>query len=179
MATAKIHSAIRWGKPIPEIESLVGSDVDCKDEGNGNRPIHIAAQNGHLEIVKWLVEKKCDVDAQNGTGATALHMAVAYDSYYVVQALLAGNADKTLKNSAGNEAITGLDGDKTGSDAWDSGINMLQSASNGESAEAALAKIEANPEGVDKAKFAQIGMKKKKEFADFPKGRFTEIMQKI
>merc|ERR1719498_492368 len=117
--TQKAHSAIRWGKPIEELEPLV-TDVDCQDSGNGNRPIHIAAQNGHLEIVKWLIGKKCNVDAQNSTGATALHMAVAYDSYFVVEALLAGHADSTIKNQAGNESITGLDGDKTGSDAWDS-----------------------------------------------------------
>merc|ERR1719428_1142671 len=99
MATAKIHSAIRWGKPISELESLiVGDQIDCQDEQNGNRPIHIAAQNGHLEIVKWLISKKCDVSAQNGTGATALHMSVGYDFYYVTKALLEAGADQTIKN---------------------------------------------------------------------------------
>jgi hypothetical protein len=106
-------------------------------------------------------------------------MAVAYDSYFVVEALLAGNADPTIKNEAGNESLTGLDGDKTGSDAWDSGFNMLQSADTAAMAEAALAKIEANPEGVDKAKFAQTGMKKKKQIKDFPKEKFTEVMKSL
>eukprot|EP00746_Dinoflagellata_sp_MGD_P008040 gnl/MRDRNA2_/MRDRNA2_116027_c0_seq1.p1 gnl/MRDRNA2_/MRDRNA2_116027_c0~~gnl/MRDRNA2_/MRDRNA2_116027_c0_seq1.p1 ORF type:complete len:246 (+),score=60.97 gnl/MRDRNA2_/MRDRNA2_116027_c0_seq1:96-833(+) len=173
------HSAIRWGKPIAELEGIVGDDVECSDPGNGNKPIHIAAQNGHLEIVQWLITKNCNVDAQNSTGATALHMAVAYDSYFVVEALLAGNANPTIKNEAGNESITGLDGDKTGADAWDSGFNMLLSANTAAMAEAALAKIEANPEGIDKAKFAQTGMKKKKEIQDFPKDKFAELMKTL
>jgi ankyrin repeat protein len=178
--TPPSHSAIRWGKkPIAELEEIVGDDVECSDPGNGNRPIHIAAQNGHLQIVQWLITKKCNVDAQNSKGATALHMAVAYDMYFVVEALLAGKADPTIKNEAGNEAITGLDGDKTGADAWDSGFSILQSANTAAMAEAALEKIAANPEGIDKAKFAQTGMKKKKEIKDFPKDKFTELMKTL
>ena len=30
--TDKIHSAIRWGKPIPEIDELMGDQIDCQDE---------------------------------------------------------------------------------------------------------------------------------------------------
>jgi hypothetical protein len=184
-----IHSGIRQGKPIAEMEEIVAklarknSDeslfLEEQDAQNGNRPIHVAAQHGQLEILQWLISKECEVNSRNQMGATALHMAVAYDHYFVVEALLAANADRTLKNTAGNEAITGLDGDKTGSNAWDSGFNMLQSASDAAMAEAALAKIEANPEGVDKAKVAQAGMQKKADIPDFPIDKYTALIQSL
>jgi hypothetical protein len=184
-----MHTEIGQGKTIAEMEEVIaklarkGKDeylfLEEQDAQTGNRPIHTAAQDGHLEIVQWLISKECNVNSRNQMGATALHMAVAHDHYFVVEALLAANADGTIKNAAGNEAITGLDGDKTGSNAWDSGLNMLQSASDAAMAEAALAKIEANPEGVDKAKVAQAGMQKKADIPDFPIDKYTALIQSL
>ena len=42
---------------------------------NGNRPLHIASQNGHYAIVKQLIDLGVDLNAQNNSGNTALHMA--------------------------------------------------------------------------------------------------------
>lgn len=52
----KIHSMVRWNKPIEEIrpELKTVSYVNCQDKDNGNYPIHIACQNGHFEICKLL-----------------------------------------------------------------------------------------------------------------------------
>jgi len=52
--------------------------MEAVDDVNGNRSIHIASQNGHLDIVKLLVSKKCDVNAQNKSGQTAMHMVSEY-----------------------------------------------------------------------------------------------------
>ena len=85
---SKLHSLVRWGKPVAEMEPVIeagkaatGQDiVNEADPQNGNRAIHLAAQNGHLALVNWLVnDKKCDVNLQNNKGQTALHMSVAYD----------------------------------------------------------------------------------------------------
>eukprot|EP00933_Yihiella_yeosuensis_P027368 TRINITY_DN21258_c0_g1_i1.p1 TRINITY_DN21258_c0_g1~~TRINITY_DN21258_c0_g1_i1.p1 ORF type:complete len:185 (-),score=50.76 TRINITY_DN21258_c0_g1_i1:191-745(-) len=180
--TEKFHSAIRWGKPVAEAEQVMDEekvDVECQDEKNGNRPIHIASQNGHLELVTWLVAKGCDVNAQNGTGATALHMSVAYDSVPCTRVLLEAGAKTDLKNEAGHEAITGLEGDHTGANSWDAGINILQAANTLEMALEGLKKLEENHEGVDKAKLAMLGMKKKKEIKDWPVDRFKELIMKL
>mmetsp|Transcript_11192 Transcript_11192/g.28882 ORF Transcript_11192/g.28882 Transcript_11192/m.28882 type:complete len:280 (+) Transcript_11192:67-906(+) len=56
---AKIHSAIRWNKSTEEILAVleeVGADmagaVAAADPKNGNRALHIAAQNGHMDLLK-------------------------------------------------------------------------------------------------------------------------------
>ena len=52
------------------------------------------------------------VNVQNKTGQTALHMAVEYDYYAIVQALIAAGADEALTNNDGCEARTGIEGKK-------------------------------------------------------------------
>ena len=106
--TAKVHSAIRWGKPIADIEPFFAAKaegINCEDSKNGNRPIHIAAQNGHLDLVKYLCGKGCDCNAQNGSGNTALHMAMAYDYFWCARILRANGA---LEDKLNNDNFTEL-----------------------------------------------------------------------
>lgn len=78
----------------------------------GNRPAHIASQNGLLPVLKYLVKAQCDVNSQNATGQTPLHMAVEYNYPPVVSYLQKVGADPDLKNKAGWKAIHGIDGVK-------------------------------------------------------------------
>ena len=76
----KFHSMCRWNKPAEEIQAFVDANPGCQnsqDPGNGNYPLHIAAQNGHRDLVKQLLEIGVNVNAQNGTGTTAYHMSKA------------------------------------------------------------------------------------------------------
>jgi len=167
----KFHSAVRWGKPWPDIEaaltdpSHMKAACAAKDPKNGNLAIHIAAQNGHAGLVQKLIGSKADVNAQNGKGQTALHMTVEYDFYFVSKFLLANGADKELENGDGNKAISGIDGGKIGFEAWDNAVNILKAATNPEQLEQAfqaLTKSQAIPDSVDKAQLIQAGMIKKK-----------------
>ena len=56
-----------------------------QDKSTGNFPIHIAAQNGHRDILKILLDAKANVDAQNNNGLSPLHMSVEYDYYWTSQ----------------------------------------------------------------------------------------------
>eukprot|EP00438_Fugacium_kawagutii_P019079 Skav200866 [mRNA] locus=scaffold3214:138117:139995:- [translate_table: standard] len=60
------------------------------DAQNGNRALHIAAQNGHMPLTKYILEQGADPSAQNFNGQTALHMSeqmtVAFDALEAAEA---------------------------------------------------------------------------------------------
>lgn len=175
-----IHSAIRWNnKPLEEIEALLVNEeaVNCVDASNGNAPIHIASQNGHLDIVRLLIAKKANLNAQNMKGNTAIHMAVGYDYYEVSTALIDAGADPEMKNELGFIARTGLEGDKT------LGVAALVCAKNATDVENAFRMCEERFDEVNKAIFVQSGMKTKKslgeEWTTELNTKFREITQKL
>eukprot|EP01038_Epipyxis_sp_PR26KG_P013454 gene13454-18046_t len=157
-----VHSAIRWNKSMSDIEKLLSHPEapDCVDPVNGNRPIHIAAQNGHLEIVRLLISKKVEVNALNSKGNSALHMAIGYDYYDAAKLLLENDANETITNLAGHQARRGIDGDKT------IAIAALICAKSAEEATSALSMCESNLGELDKAGLGQAGLKAKKNLGD-------------
>lgn len=171
MALQKFHSAVRWGKDVGELEGFLSTDaavLNGEDEKNGNTAIHIAAQNGHEHLTKFLVSKGANVNAQNKKEQTALHMSVEYDFYAQTKFLLENGADKELKNGDGHPAILGIDGGKSGPDAWDAPIKKFKEVKDEASMKEAFAVLEAaKAEDIDKAVLVQTGMKLKKEFAAF------------
>lgn len=186
---AKIHSAIRWGKPSEEVSSVIESigvaieeAFSAPDSKNGNRSLHIAAQNGHIELVRYAIDKKADVNVQNNKGQTPLHMSVEYDFYFQTKLLLGSGADPKLQNGDGHEALTGIDGGKTGNDAWDAPVTVLKAATDSkEELDLAFSMLEkADPATVDKAALVQAGMQKKKTHKNnWDADRFMAIMKKL
>lgn len=159
-AQKKFHSMCRWNKPKNELESFLKVNKGAEetiDEANGNRPIHIAAQNGHIDVVRLLIEHKVDLNAVNNAKNTALHMARAYDYYWCGQLITAGGANRELKNEAGHRSDMGIDGDKRGDDA----VAALVSAHNAQQLNKALELIAAQ-QTVDKGQLVMAGMGKKK-----------------
>ncbi|CAE7235065.1 YAR1 [Symbiodinium natans] len=166
------------------------------DAQNGNLALHISAQNGHMGLTSFLLESRrlaairelayrplgANVNAQNFNGQTALHMSVEYDMYFQTKLLLDAKADPNLENSGGHKALTGLEGAKTGTDAWDNPMNILKAASDTEEelklAFEALAAADAKD--LDRVVLAQTGMRKRKQCPQhWNADRFKEIMQKF
>lgn len=185
----KVHSVVRWGKPKEEIESTAKENgfsmeemVKLEDPQNGNLALHIAAQNGHFELLKFLLESGADINAQNKKGQTPLHMSVEYDFYFQTKHLLAVGADKDKINNDGHPAILGIDGGKSGDDAYDAPINMFKAATdNKEELEEAFAALEAaDPSTLDQVTMAQQGMQKRKSCKEnWDPERFKAIMAKL
>lgn len=187
----QFHSAIRWAKPWPEIEEIVHFDTLCmkilateKDNKTGNSAIHLAAQNGHVDIVRKLIQiANADVNAQNGQGNTPLHMSIAYDLYFTSKVLLEFGADGDIVNAAGNKAIHGIDGDHDDEQPWDHPLVILSAASDKEELEAAFTALEqADRESVKKEKLIQTGLMKKKSpktAAVWDHKRFMELAKKF
>ena len=62
--------------------------VDESEWGEGFRPIHYAAYQGHLDIVKYLIDKTALLDARTKSGCTALFYASQQSRPKCVKALL-------------------------------------------------------------------------------------------
>uniref|UniRef100_A0A7S2FJQ1 Uncharacterized protein n=1 Tax=Florenciella parvula TaxID=236787 RepID=A0A7S2FJQ1_9STRA len=161
-----IHSMCRWAK-IDELKDQLNAEtIELEDPGNGNRLVHIAAQNGHQEILDLLVERKCDVNAQNKKGQTALHMAVEYDYYWIARTLMENGASGQITNADGHKAENGIEGQKKGLNAT-AAFTSAQTKKEIDSAlDLILKQLEDNPESaadIDKAEIVQAFMKNKKD----------------
>jgi ankyrin repeat protein len=175
----QVHSAVRWNKPIDTIRKMLEVDgmVNSHDTGNGNTPLHIAAQNGHLDLVKLLVEKGADVNLTNKKLNTALHMALSYDYIEVSEFLIQSGADQNIVNEVGFPAKKGLEGDKSLPAIY------LATASNTRELLHALNLCNQHFDDLDKASFASTGLKTKKSVGDQwteeVNEKFKEILNKM
>ena len=86
-----LHYASQQGK-LPAVKCLVekcGSrSRDCVDKKNIT-PLHLAADNGHFDIVKYLCSNKVNCMAQDNNGTIPLHTA-ALKGFTDIVVLLAG-----------------------------------------------------------------------------------------
>jgi ankyrin repeat protein len=166
-----VHSAVRWNNSYEEVCSFLETPehVNCRDNVNGNRPIHIAAQNGHFDLVKLLLEREADIDAKNAKGNTALHMAVEYDYFDSCSLLMERGANVDLENDDGHPAIKGIEGTKS------MPVCQLICAKITEDAIDSLNKCMNNMENIDKAGFVQSGLKVKKSMG----AQWTDDCQKL
>ena len=82
-------------------------DLNYRDETtNSNTALHMASANGHLHIVKLLLEQAdMNVNIINDSGNTPLHYASFNGHLEVVRVLIENKADANIKNENGNIAI--------------------------------------------------------------------------
>jgi ankyrin repeat protein len=77
-------------------------DLNVPDNA-GNTPLQIAALQGYVDIVKFLLENGCDVDTRNIDKDTALIDAVENGHVEVIKLLLDHGANPRLGNRKGDE----------------------------------------------------------------------------
>jgi len=53
-----------------------GANVNVQGEDFRNTPLHLACDNGHLDVVAYLINENADITLMNGIDMTPLHMAV-------------------------------------------------------------------------------------------------------
>ncbi|KAF4617997.1 hypothetical protein G7Y89_g15008 [Cudoniella acicularis] len=68
-------------------------------------PLHLAAQGGHLEVVKLLLDYKEQIDARGPRGETPLHFAACHGKHNVVETLLDFGANKEATNTNGETPL--------------------------------------------------------------------------
>ena len=81
-----------------------GAKINAKTDG-GIRPLTLAAQGGHAEIVRALLDKGAEVNAESKDGWPALSLAAANGHTDTVRALLDAGADVTAKAKNGGTAL--------------------------------------------------------------------------
>lgn len=168
-----LHSAIRWNKSVEEVDALITSDdmANARDTGNGNYPLHIAAQNGHMDLVKLLLERKADINAQNNKLNTPLHMSLSYDYIEVSEYLISNGADGNIENASGIPARKGIDGDKCLPAVY------LGEAQTTQDLLEAFKMCEEGLGDLDKASFACLGIRLKKSLG--PEIWTSEVQEKL
>ena len=93
LATSKGHQG------IVKILLDKGANVEATAEESGRRPIHQAAQNGHLETLQLLLKYEADPDSKEIDGATPLWLAAQQGQKEVVKVLLNYSANPNARQS--------------------------------------------------------------------------------
>lgn len=100
------------------LEPIAESKLINHQNKEGSTPLHWAAYNGHLDVVKFLVEAKADMWLKNAAGHLAMFEAERADKNEVVTYLLeAGGKEVERTGSekpAGTEDEVDVDGEEEG-----------------------------------------------------------------
>ena len=105
-----IHKAVKDGD-LEKLEKVAKSKlflnnkklwVDSKDQDDYQQtPLHKAAVNGQIEIVKFLIKHGADVNMRNNFDETALHTATFHSKIEAVKCLIKYGAQLNIKNQSG------------------------------------------------------------------------------
>lgn len=79
---------------------LEGCDINAAN-AEGATPLYIASKDGHLDVIKALIEKSANIDAANTSGLTPLHIATRNGYLDVVNALIEKGANINATEARG------------------------------------------------------------------------------
>ncbi|CAD7679107.1 unnamed protein product [Nyctereutes procyonoides] len=95
----KIHKAASGGKAAKVQRILLLGDQMNRSA------LHLACANGHVDIVKLLIDRKCQLNLRDGENTTALMKAVQSQEEACVDILLKHGANPDVKDNKGNTAL--------------------------------------------------------------------------
>jgi ankyrin repeat protein len=84
------------------VQYLIGRKAEVNK--TGWTPLHFAAANGHVAVIRLLLESHAYIDAESPNGTTPLMMAARQSHPTAVQLLLDEGADPTPRNQGGIDA---------------------------------------------------------------------------
>lgn len=90
---------------LDKMKEIVNQNVNAKTDKDGVTPLHIAAQEGHVDIVDYLLSNQADPNIKNKDGETPLHLAAQEGHDKIVRSLLSNQADQNIKNKDGETPL--------------------------------------------------------------------------
>lgn len=109
--------AAKYGK-LDQIKAalIAGIDIETKDDFDEKTALILASkgwfvdddeeEEEYLEIVRFLIDSKANINAQDLYGNTALFIALEEGHFKIAQELIKRGADTKIKNSQGKDAAT-------------------------------------------------------------------------
>jgi len=95
---------------LEHILDEIGLSVNCRDE-HGNTLLIVASQRANKRMVKFLLRRNANMNAQNFVGCTALHYLYEYGHDRLAEYLLSKGASDEVINKAGLTCYEGLSPD--------------------------------------------------------------------
>ena len=100
-STALHYSAKNGSYELINFFADMGTDINLKTK-NGLNCLHIAADSGHLNLCKTLIDRhNFDVNMGDNSGSTALHFSAKSGSYELIKYFSDAGTDISLKNNLG------------------------------------------------------------------------------
>jgi hypothetical protein len=93
---------------IIEIENLYKSkiyDIEYKSGVTGNTALCWAVEHKHLNVTNFLLENDANIDVQNSSGLTPLHIAIMKDFTDIAQNLISRGANLNITSNLGMTAL--------------------------------------------------------------------------
>ncbi|XP_051466786.1 ankyrin repeat domain-containing protein 26 isoform X3 [Apus apus] len=100
----KLHRAAASGDLAQVRQGLKKHGIDGRD-GAERTPVHLACANGHVDVVAYLVENKCQLNLFDNDNKSPLMKAVQCQQEKCVAVLLEHGADPNLADTDGNTAL--------------------------------------------------------------------------
>jgi len=88
---------------VSELKGLLWKCPDCLSMKNeqGHNLAHVAARNGRLHVLEWLIDCNARVDIGDVFGCTPVHFAASYGHYKVLEMLRERQISLDVRTSAG------------------------------------------------------------------------------
>lgn len=104
-------AAVEAGE-LPKVQKMINSGIDVNTrDAEGNTSLHIAALYGNIEMMKWLMEHKANINAKNNLGRSPYVMWFRFTMLPLPEKMQRlREVDHLFLKHGSTDAIEGLEG---------------------------------------------------------------------